>query len=387
MAPKRLGNALLLLLPTPLLGVQERQPVELTDIDLGTRVVGVNVFRANLTNHRDTAIGVVLDLRAMPGMWFRRNMQGQFWFELGAGETQSIEAEYTFERMSPEAVLRVRVGPGHRTQQGYYMQDSVWVEQRFPVGKGNPSAIDLEEYFETARRGPLEIYAWRGSLAADRIEEIATERLNAVQAVREILDVNPPDRIRLVFYPDSATKTSQTRHIGAGWAFGSTIAEIYIVEIYNDEVQLDPYHELAHVGTARIGDPPAMFGEGFAVYVSERLGADALEQLGSPGRSVDETVCGFLKGGTAFTLEELSALEDIGTTESRPLVSYPQSASVMKFLVDAYGLERFGAIYRAAAEAEGTAAERSEAAFREILGASTAEVGRRWRASAEAVCR
>jgi hypothetical protein len=382
MMPRQLGSALLLLIPTPLLGVQEGQPVELTDIDLGAQVVGVNSFRADLTNRRDTAIGVVLDLRAMPGMWFRRNMQGQFWFEVGARETQSIEAEYTFERMSPEAVLRVRVGPGHRSEEGFYVQDSVWVERRFPVGEGNPSAVDLEEYFEIARRGPLEIYAWRESLAASRIQEIAETRLAAVAAVREILNVDPPERIRLVFYPDSATKTSQTRHIGAGWAFGTTI-----VEIYNDQMQLDPYHELAHVLAAGIGDPPAMFNEGFAVYVSERLGADALAQLGSPGRSVGETVCGFLRDGTAFTFEELSALEDIGTTESRPFVSYPQSASVMKFLVDTYGLERFRATYRAAAEAEGTAAERSEAAFGEALGASTAEVGRRWRAAAEGICR
>jgi len=278
-------------------------------------------------------------------------------------------------------VLRVRVGPGHRSEQGHYMQDSVWVERQFPVGVGNPHAFDLQQYFEVRRRGPLEVYAWKGSLAASRIDEIATERLHAVGAVREILDVDPPERIRLVFYPDSATKTSQTRHIGAGWAFGNTI-----VEIFNDRTQLDPYHELAHVLAAGIGDPPAMFNEGFAVYVSERLGANALEQLGSPGSSVDHAVCGFLRDGTAFTLEQLSALENIGTTESRPQVSYPESASVMKFLVDTYGLDRFRAIYRAVTEAQGTAAERVEAAFQSQLGVSTADVGRRWQTAARSAC-
>jgi len=382
MTSRIMGVMLLLIFPAPPLLGQVERAVELTDIDLGLRIVGVNGFRANLTNRQDTAIGLVLDLRAMPGMWFRRNMQGQFWLEVGARETRSIEAEYTFEQMSPEAVLRVRVGPGHRSEEGHYVQDSVWIERRFPVGLGNPNAFDLEQYFDIMHRKPLEVYAWRGSLAASRIEEIVTERLRAVEAVREILDVDPPDRIRLVFYPDSATKTSQTRHIGAGWAFGSTI-----VEIYNNEMQLDPYHELAHVLAAGVGDPPAMFDEGFAVYVSERLGADALDQLGSPGSSVDDAVCGFFRNGTAFTLEELSALEDIGTAESRPQVSYPQSASVMKFLVETYGLDRFRSTYRAAAQSEGTAAERAEAAFQSGLGVSVREVTRGWQAAAEAACR
>lgn len=360
---------------------QGRPVVEITDIDIGEPIVGTNAFRARLTNPTDTDLLVVLDLRATPGMWLGPNWQRQFGIDLAPRQERVFEATYEFQRMSPDAQLRLRLGPGHRSPAGNFVLDSIAFERRFPVGDGNPAALDVERYFTLVRRPPLEIYAWRGSLAAERIDDIARTRLAAIQSIKDILDVVLPERIRLVFYPDSASKTEQTGHIGAGWATGFTI-----VEIYNDEIQLDPYHELAHVLTAEFGELPAMFDEGFAVFVSERLGSDALEHLGSQGASVDETVCRFFEAGTAFKLQDLSALADIGSPESRAPISYPQSASVVKYLLETYGVERFRMLFRALALAEGGPAERTAAVLQRVLGLTTLELGAGWRASVEARC-
>ena len=53
MTSRLVGSVLLLVLSTPQLAGQTQRGVELTEIDLGERVVGVNAFRANLTNHND----------------------------------------------------------------------------------------------------------------------------------------------------------------------------------------------------------------------------------------------------------------------------------------------------------------------------------------------
>jgi hypothetical protein len=381
MNTKAIGWALLIVACSPPLGAQGQPGLEISDIELGEQTIGPNTFRATITNPGDTALVAVLDLRAMPGMWLRSNWQGQFGYRLAAGETRSVEESYNFRRMSPEAQLRVRLGPGHQSAEGNFVQDSVSFERRYQVGEDNPAALDIDRYFEHVRRGALDIYALKGSLAAGRMDEIAQERLAAIDSIRVLLDVDAPEQVLLVFYPDSATKTSQTGHIGAGFATGTMI-----VEIYNDEIQLDPYHELAHVVAYQVGYVPAMFDEGFAVYVSERLGADALEYVGSPGLSVDEAVCGFLRDGTAFSFAELSALEEIGTPESRASVSYPQSASVVKFLIDSYGVERFRATYITLAEEEGAAADRTATAFERVLEMSLSEVGEQWQADAEAIC-
>jgi hypothetical protein len=364
------------------LAAQAPPSLTIRDIDVGSPMVGDNPFRATLVNDADTAVLAVLDLRATPGMWLLRNRQAQFAYRLGPGETRPIEATYVFERLSPEARLRVRLGPGHRTPAGYYVQDTVTYQRWFPVGEHNPNALDVARLFVIRRAPPFEVFAWKGSLAASRIDEIVRKRRAAVDAVRAILNVEPPERIRLVFYPDSATKVEQTGHVGLGMTRDSTI-----VEIYNDHVQLDPFHELAHVLAGKIGEVPAMFNEGFAVYVSERLGADALRFLGDSGRTVYEAACRDLRAGRSFSLDSLSALSDIGPAESRPFVSYPEAASVVRYLIETYGVGTFRAIYRALAAATGSEAERTSTVLRKVLGVSGDQLERGWRRTVGAACR
>jgi hypothetical protein len=362
-------------------GTEGEGPLQVRDVEIGEPALGdSNIFRARVTNRADTALLVVLDLRATPGMWFRPNWQRQYGFELAGLESRSIEAPYSFGRMSPEAQLRVRLGPGRTTAEGFSI-DTITYERRFSVAEGNPAAIDVEGSFDLVVEGPLEIYAWKGSLAARRAEDIAAQRVGAIEEIAALLDVAPPERIHLVLYPDSATKTGQTGHIGAGWASGTTI-----VEIYNEELQLDPFHELSHVLTYELGDPPAVLDEGFATYVSERLGADALAYMGSSGLTVNEAACRALEAGKAHSVERLVALEEIGSVESRAEVAYPQAASLVKFLLERYGVESFRQVFRLAAEAEGTAGDRTRGALEQVLGVGLGELETEWKAEIAPAC-
>src|SRR6185369_11438722 len=118
-------------------------------------------------------------------------------------------------------------------------------------------------------------------------------------------------KIRLVFYPDAETKRKEIGHAGAGYAFSNNI-----VEVYNEKTKLDPFHELAHILAGKLGDPHAMFNEGFAVYISEKLGSDALRYLGSAGKTIDAVTGEHFKEEKLFKLEDLLGFTEIGSEKS-----------------------------------------------------------------------
>ncbi|MFI5311496.1 MAG: peptidase MA family metallohydrolase [Gemmatimonadales bacterium] len=344
-------------------------------MDLGRMARDTNRFSALITNTGDAPRSLGLSLRTVPGLWVAANWQRAYRFEVAAHSERRIEAVYVFRRMTPEAKLRVSIGTPISSG------DVVDVVERFydttlVVGEGNPAAPDPRPDFDTLSAGHFDVFAWRGSAGARQMLAIATSRERAVQRVAEILGVVFAGRIRLVLYPDSATKTTQTGHIGDGFASGSTI-----VEIFNDSVQLDPYHEVAHIVGGQRGNPPAMLDEGFAVYVSELLGADALRYLGAPGKTVAQVTCGYLRAGQLFPLRRLFRFTDLGSDSTAGSISYPESASITAYLIDRYGRERFGDLYGAMRNTTNAA---DQAHNEQLLAAATgqdlAEIERAWRA-------
>ena len=127
------------------------------------------------------------------------------------------------------------------------------------------------------------IYCFPDSLAARDIGHIAQQRDRGFEKIADLLGVRTDSKIRLFLFPDEQSKKAETGHQGAGWAFGNSV-----VEVYNEKTKLDPYHETAHILASQLGSPAALFSEGFAAYVSELLGADALKELGSPGKTCDQ---------------------------------------------------------------------------------------------------
>ena len=339
-------------------------------MELGVVALDTNRFSALVTNSGDAPRTLGLSLRAVPGQWVASNWQHSYQFEIAAHSERRIDAAYVFRRMTPEATLRIVLGTpaGSDVTQRFF-------DTTVAVGHGNPAATDLRKSFDTLSTEHFDVYAWRGSLSAARMPAIAVDRERALRRIADVLASPFDGRIRLVLYPDSATKTTQTGHIGDGFASNGTI-----VEIYNDSVQLDPYHEVAHIVAGRLGSPPAMFDEGFAVYVSQLLGADALKYLNAPGKTVGEVTCGYLRSGQLIPLSRLFRFTDIGSDSTAASISYPESASITGFLIERYGGERFRDAYaklRRTASAEEQVA--NERIFDAIYGNDLAEIERAWK--------
>jgi hypothetical protein len=289
-----------------------------------------NTFSARVANRCAKPDTLQLDLRAISGQWVIRAWQNQFTFGLAPGERRVVHAHFDVMRLTPEATLRVTFGP----------LDHYFLRHIYDIGRDNPHARDLTHGMLARHTSHLDIYARPGSLAGQRLSQIGAEREHAINEIAALLGVSFHDRITLVFYPDSATKVNETGHIGAGLAFSNNI-----VEIYNTQLQLDPYHEIAHVVARRLGEPPAAFNEGFAVYVSERLGGDALGALGYPGQRIDAVARALRATKQLLHVDSLLHFNEIGSAESQPMVAYPEAASFVKYLVEKRGLPRFRQAY------------------------------------------
>ncbi len=321
--------------------VIEFDGVRVEQMDLGAARIGTNRFRAVVTNETDEPVSLGLELRATAGQWVVSGWQRAFRFPIAPRERRTIEAEYTFRRLTPEGALRVTFGPPVEHASGALAVDQPFFRKWYPVGRDNPVAVDLRASFTRRVTPHVEIYAYKGSAAERHLETLVQERDSAIATIASLLGVDFRKRIRLVFYPDSATKTTQTGHVGMGSASGTTI-----IEIFTETERLDPFHEVAHIVAGEVGNPPAMLDEGFATYVSERLGADALAYLGGAGKRVTQVTCEMAAAKRLLPLDSLLHFREIGSPGTQADVSYPQSAALVKYLVEERGIDKFRMAYR-----------------------------------------
>jgi hypothetical protein len=186
----------------------------------------------------------------------------------------------------------------------------------------------------------FDIYYPKDSTAAREIEQIVQDKDRGFAEICRFLGRDSEVRIRLVFFEDGQSKQQATGHQGAGWAYGNTI-----VEVYNEKERLDPYHETTHILMGPFGNPPALFNEGFAVYMSERLGVPALENLGGGQGTIHQRARELKDKGNWIELQELLGYTEIGSQATRPPVSYAEAASFVKFLLDTHGKDKFLTAY------------------------------------------
>lgn len=342
------------------------------DFELGTPHPGKNSFTAMAKNDSDNTLTLGLDLRAVPGLWLAPNVQLQYLFPLAPHEERQISGDYEFSRLSAESTLRVRFFFPEVKPDGVTEFGKPFFEKKYSVGQDNPADdFDVAKLFEKRITGHFVIYCARSLGPSANLDKEVEQREAAYRRISQMLGVTSPQPIRLVFYADAASKTRDTHHIGDGLAYDETIIEIY--------GKVDLFHELTHVLAGQLGDPPALFNEGLAVYVSELMGADALKDLGSPGMKIDEAVAAHRRLGNFIPIDTLFTYTDIGPDESKPTISYPEAASFVKFLITKYGLASFRQAYRTLESTDvPDGIRRNREAFRAIYGRYPGELEAEW---------
>jgi hypothetical protein len=235
----------------------------------------------------------------------------------------------------------------------------------------------LPSQMQRHRTEHLEIYFESDSTASREIETIAAARERGYVEISRLIGFTGKKQVRLYLFEDARSKWLATGHRGTGWATGATL-----VEVYNDDTKLDPYHELTHILMGPYGLPPAALNEGFAVYVSERLGARALRHLGGRDATLDQRARQVLEEGAWIPLSELLGYTEIGSTESRPTISYAQAGSFVKFLVERHGLDAFLDAYRGLRNSDREADRReNRRLLQEITQRPLTELETAWKAS------
>jgi hypothetical protein len=220
----------------------------------------------------------------------------------------------------------------------------------------------------------FDIYYFKDSTAEKEIDQVAEQKDKGFGEICRFLGKDSAVRICLVLFEDGQTKHWETGHQGLGWAYGNTI-----VEVYNKQEQLDPYHETTHILMRPFGNPPALFNEGFAVYISERLGAHALEDLGGGLSTIFQRVRELKSKGEWIELKELITYTEIGSRESRPFVAYPEAAAFVKFLIDEYGKDKFLCAYKVLRNSnDETIQKQNIKTLKQIYGKSLTELEKEW---------
>lgn len=319
----------------------------------------------------------------------RRSRQLDNDFQKFAKEWDSDENMMrTFLNLRPESVTSMRVGESailnttHESQPWriyFVMEDGRWkmrIMKRGEHDRGDWQTRLLPKMRKRITKH-FDIFCPKGSTAEKDIDKIAEQRDRGFREICRFLGKDSDVRIRMILFEDAATKYSHTGHQGAGWAFGNTV-----VEIYNEKQKLDPYHETTHVLMRAYGSPPALFNEGFATYMSERLGSRALDAMKGGESSIYERVRELDGKGELIELEELLTYTEIGSGETNPPVAYPEAASFVKFLIDTYGKDKFLEAYRTLRNSgDKSVQQQNVEALHGIYGKSLDELKRQWKST------
>ena len=291
-----------------------------------------------------------------------------------------------FLDLRPESVVSLKMGESavlnasHAGQPWrilYVMEDGQWKFQIMKRGHQDGSDWRARLLPKMKKRATkhFDIYCFKDSTAEKEIDKIAEQRDRGFDEICRFLGKDSDVRLRMILFEDAATKYSHTGHTGAGWATGNMV-----VEIYNEKQKLDPYHETAHILMRPYGSPPALFNEGFATYISERLGSHALAAMSGGESSIYDRVRKLNAKGELIELEELLTYTEIGSRETNPPVAYPEAASFVKFLIDTHGKDRFLEAYRTLRNSGDESAQRQNVeALRGIYGKSLDELKNEWK--------
>jgi hypothetical protein len=315
----------------------ETDTFRIESLDIGYKGPGIEFFTAIVQNKTNQTQILGLDLQADPGFCLQR-MQHGFAFGFAPFEKKQIEAAYIFKQISSEAFVRVRMGIA-KASNLYFDISNRFYEKKYFIND-TAHSFDLNN-FTRKETDHFRIYCYKNSPSETEINKIAEDRETGFRKISDLLRTTVRDKIILMFYPNAEIKTRETGHTGSGLASGN-----YIVEIYNDSIKLNPFHETAHIIAGELGEPPALFNEGFAVYISEALGGDSMDSPSTPGKKINNVTADNFNNNNLIPLANLFKFAEIGSVESQYAIAYPEAGSFIKFIIEKYGIDKFLETYK-----------------------------------------
>jgi hypothetical protein len=264
-----------------------------------------------------------------------------------------------------DGVLRLNAEHDSRTWTIDFVEENgLWKINSMEVDFGDWEKRLLPK-LEKHKTEHFDIYYYKDSTAEKKIDKIAEQKEKGFEEICRFVGADPNVRICIVLFEDGETKLQETGHRGAGWAFDHTI-----VEIYNEEQKMDPYHETVHIVMGVFGNPPALFDEGFAVYMKERLGGK-FSCCTRAGKSKNS--------GEWIELEELITYVEIGPAKSNPRLAYPEAACFVRFLIETYSRGKFlDAFRKLKASDDKTVQQENIEMLEQIYGKSLSELKKEW---------
>jgi len=183
------------------------------------------------------------------------------------------------------------------------------------------------------------IHYYPGSVAEKEADIIGRDREKAFQNILAFFRISSlPFKVDLFLFNDARTKEKVTGHRGAGWAFDTTM-----VEIYSETTKVNPNHELVHVIADHIyGETASAFSEGLAVYLCNHF--NTMRSQDGINGDYRKKVSRYQEQNKLFPLARLFSF-NIGTSDSKPFISYPQAASFVAYAIDKLGMEGFLKLY------------------------------------------
>lgn len=206
--------------------------------------------------------------------------------------------------------------------------------------------LNKDSVFTSIASEHFNLYAIYGHLSTKTRLDILNERESAYQKISGFFEIKTNLAINIFLFKNEQLKYNLTGHKGFGWGFDNNI-----VEVFNDSIRMDPYHELAHVLGYTLNKPPALIDEGTAVYLSQLYGDKAFSRLiGYPTKSINEILFVLNKKEGLIDISTLLSYDEIGNSNNATL-AYCTSASFVEFLIKEYGKQKFLELYKSLSNA------------------------------------
>lgn len=364
----------------PILSVMAwcQEAVQVESVNLPELVWNTNTARITLRNSAAQPRTVVINVQA-------RNHRGVGWeteLTLAGGETVSIDREFSMPPFpgTAKAVVSVREKQGAEIFRREFSTEFGLENRRIAMLHVPSWMIESSPYpgkhlaaeypsLEMERRGHFVFYFPETfAYVRTHLSELGNARDRVYRNLQKLLNPRFNDDVAVYLFPDEPTKFAYTGHRGQGWAFDHVLVEVLDPEHPKDPQRVDPNHELVHIMSSPLGEPPAMFNEGLAAYL----------QVGHKwqGYPVDDWARSFDSAGMLVPMSRLFSFTDVGSKGTRGWVAYPQSASMIQYLAKHFG---FGKVMEAFEKLKSGDPEGQNAAvFQQVFGVSLDAFEKSW---------